>query len=232
MRMSAMAPLQRHQLARLSRSGWAAVLRHPWDEQALDCLAHWASHQLPLVVTRQPVHSASSGSIALGLPSPARWGRRRLALQVPRVAVRCLDEFPRLAAIQEQLPSSARDAARELAGRLDACHATARVFGSYGWQAISGLDHVRTDSDLDLSVAVDGAVHADAAVRALASFGAVRPRLDGELVFGDAAAVAWREWREWRAGRARAVMVKRIDGVCLQRDTTWCGHAGLAEVAA
>lgn len=232
MRMSAMAPLRRHQLARLSRSGWAAVLRHPWDEQARDCLAHWASHQLPLVVTRQPVHSASNGSIALGLPSPARWGRRRLALQVPRVAVHCLDEFPRLAAVQELLPSSARDAVRELAGRLDACHATARVFGSYGWQAISGLDHVRTDSDLDLSVTARGAEHADSAVRALESFDAIRPRLDGELIFGDAAAVAWREWREWRTGRSRAVMVKRLDGVSLQRDAAWCEHAGRMEVAA
>jgi len=227
-----MVALRRHQLARLSGTGWAAVLRHPWDAQARDCLAHWAMHQLPLVVTRQPAHCASDGRVALGLPAPARWGRRRLALQVPPAAVQCLDEFPRLAEVQALLPPPAREAVRELADRLDACHATARVFGSYGWQAISRLDHVRTDSDLDLSVAVDGAVHADAAVRALASFGAVRPRLDGELVFGDAAAVAWREWREWRAGRARAVMVKRIDGVCLQRDTAWCGHAGLAEVAA
>ena len=227
-----MVPLRRHQLARLSGSGWAAVLRHPWDEVARDCLAHWAMHRLPLVVTRQSAHSASSGSMALGLPAPARWGRRRLALQVPRTAVHGLGEFPRLAAVQALLPPSARDAARELVGRLDACHATARVFGSYGWQAISGLDHVRTDSDLDLSITIEGAVHADAAVRALESFDAVRPRLDGELVFGDGAAVAWREWSDWRAGRARAVMVKRLDGVSLQRDAAWCEHAELVEVAA
>jgi len=227
-----MVPLRRHQLARLSGSGWAAVLRHPWDEEARDCLAHWATHRLPLVVTRQSVHSASNGSMALGLPAPARWGRRRLALQVPRAAVHGLGEFPHLGAVQELLPPSARDAVNELVGRLDACHATARVFGSYGWQAISGLDHVRTDSDLDLSVTARGAVHADAAVRALESFDAVRPRLDGELVFGDAAAVAWREWSDWRAGRARAVMVKRLDGVSLQRDAAWCEHAGPVEVAA
>ncbi|WP_431121274.1 malonate decarboxylase holo-[acyl-carrier-protein] synthase [Variovorax paradoxus] len=230
--MSAMVPLRRHQLALLSGSGWAAVLRHPWDEEARECLAHWAMHRLPLVVTRQSVHSASSGSMALGLPAPARWGRRRLALQVPRAAVHGIEEFPRLAAVQALLPPSARDAVRELAGRLDACHATARVFGSYGWQAISGLDHVRTNSDLDLSITARGAVHADAAVRALETFDAVRPRLDGELIFGDGAAVAWREWSGWRAGRARAVMVKRLDGVSLQRDAAWCEHAGLVEVAA
>ena len=66
----------------------------------------------------------------------------------------------------------------------------------------------------------------------LQSFGAARPRLDGELVFDDGAAVAWREWIEWRAGRARAVLVKRLHGVALQRDAAWCERAELAEASA
>ncbi|MBT2302101.1 malonate decarboxylase holo-[acyl-carrier-protein] synthase [Variovorax paradoxus] len=229
--MNAMVSPRRHQLARLSEAGWTAVLGQPWDRPARNCLTHWAMLQLPLVVTRQPIDAAANGWIALGLPSPARWDRRRLALQVPRTAVLGLDEFPRLAEVRGLLPPSARGPVRDLQGGLDACHATARVFGSYGWQAISGLDHVRPDSDLDLSVAVEGAAHADAVAHVLRSFGAVRPRLDGELLFGDGAAVAWREWIEWRAGRARAVMVKRLDGVTLQRDTVWCEHRELAELA-
>lgn len=230
--MSAMVPLHRHQLARLSTDGWAAVLDRPWDAQARGCLAHWASHQLPLVVTRQPADATADGWIALGLPAPARWDRRRLALQVPHAAVHGLGEFPRLADVQELLPPPARGAVRELLGRLEASHAAARVFGSFGWQAISGLDHVRDESDLDLSIPVEGAAHADAVVGALGSFEAERPRLDGELMFADGAAVAWREWRAWRAGSARAVLVKRLDGVCLQRDTAWCGQAEMMEPAA
>lgn len=230
--MTAMFSLHRHQLASLTRSGWAAVLGRPWDAQARDCLGHWAIHQLPLVVTRQPADAGADGWIALGLPAPARWGRRRLALQVPRAAVDGLGEFPQLADVQNLLPPPARDAMRELLGRLRQCRAAARVFGSYGWQAISGLDHVRAASDLDLSVAVEGAAHADAVVRALGSFEALQPRLDGELMFGDGAAVAWREWAEWRAGRARAVMVKRLDGLCLHRDAAWCAHTDPMEIAA
>ena len=230
--MDAMASLRRHQLARLSEAGWARVLGRPWDAQARDCLTHWATHRLPLVVTRQPPDAAAGGWVALGLPSPLRWGRRRLALQVPQAAVRGLDEFPRLAEVLPLLPASARGPVRDLLDALAAHPAAARAFGSYGWQAISGLDHVRPESDLDLSVGVDGAAHADAVACALQTFGAERPRLDGELLFGDGAAVAWREWADWRAGRARSLMVRRLHGVSLQRDTAWCTCTEPSELAA
>jgi phosphoribosyl-dephospho-CoA transferase len=225
-----MVCLRRHQLVRLSDAGWNAVLQRTWDPQARECLTHWAMHRLPLVVTRQPTAAPAHGWIALGLPSPACWDRRRLALQVPPTSLLCFDEFPRLAKVQALLPRAARSAVRELLGGLDACRASSRVFGSYGWQAISGLDHVRPGSDLDLWISVDDAAHADAVTQVLQSFAAARPRLDGELVFDGGAAVAWREWAEWRAGRARAVMVKRVNEVVLKRDTAWCERAGLAEL--
>lgn len=224
-----MTRLRRHQLARLTDAGWSTILQRTWDVQAHECLTHWATHRLPLAVTRQSADVVSDGKIALGLPSPARWGRRRLALQVPRAAVLCFDEFPRLAEVQGLLPRSARCPVRDLVDALAACHATTRVFGSYGWQAISDLAHVRPGSDLDLWVAVDGTEQADAVAHALQSFGATKPRLDGELAFGDGAAVAWREWIEWRAGPARTVMVKRLDGVALQHDSAWCERADLTE---
>lgn len=215
-----MVPLRRHQLARLTDGGWAEVLRRPWDAQARGCLVHWATHDLPLVVTRQPAEVGAAGAVALGLPAPAQWNRRRLALHVPQAAVRRLHEFPRLANMQP--PAAA------LAGGC----ATARVFGSHGWQAITGLTHVRPGSDLDLWIAVDGMAHADAVAQALHACGATHPRLDGEIVFGDGAAVAWREWIEWRAGRVRAVLVKRLEGVALMRDAAWCAPAQPAQALA
>jgi phosphoribosyl-dephospho-CoA transferase len=119
-----------------------------------------------------------------------------------------------------------------LIAELDACQAAPRVFGSYGWQAISGLDHVRPCSDLDLSVVVYGAAQEDTVAQVLQSCGATQPRLDGELLFADGAGVAWREWIEWRAGRTRAVLVKRVHGVTLQRDTAWCKPVGRAQLSA
>jgi phosphoribosyl-dephospho-CoA transferase len=227
-----MDSLRRHRLARLSSEGWAAVLARPWEAQARDCLTHWAAHQLPLVVTRQSAHAGACDPIALGLPAPARWERCRLALYVPRSSVLRFEEFPGLAEVLELLPLPARAAARDLQAGLAACRVTARVYGSYGWQALSGLDHVRPGSDLDVWVPVEDAAHADDVACQLHSFAMERPRLDGELMFGEGAAVAWREWSEWRAARTRAVMVKRLTGAALQHDPSWCGGARLAALAA
>lgn len=217
-----MKPLRRHQLARLSASSWASVLARPWDATARQCLLHWATHRLPLVVTRQPADAATSGLIALGLPAPACWERRRIAVHVRHTSVLSFDEFSGLAEVLPSLPRRAGAAARELLAGLAACGAAARVYGSYGWQALSGLDHVRPSSDLDVWVAAKDAAHADAIAGQLHRFSTQRPRWDGELVFADGAAVAWREWIEWRAGRTRGVMVKRLAGVALQHDIAWC----------
>jgi phosphoribosyl-dephospho-CoA transferase len=225
-------PLRRHRLARLTVAGWAAVLARPWDAQAHDCLTHWASHRLPLVVTRQSTDVGASGLIALGLPAPARWERRRIAVQVPRTSVLRFDEFAVLSEVLSSLPRSARAEAGDLQAGLASCGATTRVYGSYGWQAMSGLDHVRPDSDLDVWVAVEDAAHADAVASTLRCFAAERPRLDGELIFADGTAVAWREWIEWRAGRTRAVLVKRLTGAALRLDIAWCEGARMAALSA
>jgi phosphoribosyl-dephospho-CoA transferase len=221
-----MAKLRRHQLAYLSQAGWAGVLDRHWDEEARDCLLHWAARQLPLVVTQQPAEACESGAagglVALGLQASARWGRRRLALRVPHIAVSYFDEFPRLMSVLALLPRPAREPVQGLMAGLADCGATARVYGSYGWQALSRLVHVKPSSDLDLWVGVNDAGHADQVARCLAAFADDSLRLDGELMFDDGTAVAWREWGAWRAGRARAVMVRRIGGVALMRDDVWC----------
>ena len=222
-----MTPLHRHQIARLSPAGWRQLLAGDWDAGARDCLRHWADQALPVVVTRQAEPDADV--IALGLCAPRRWQRRRLALRVPRADVLYFDEFPRLAQLVMQLPPAARPAARRLASALQACGATARVYGSHGWQFLSGLNHLREGSDLDLWVGVEDVEQADAVAAALEAFSAPALRLDGELVFPGDAAVAWREWLAWREGRSQAVLVKRLHGAAL---VTSPGVFETAEVAA
>lgn len=228
-----MDPLRRHRLAFVSDAGWVGVLERPWDPQARDCLAHWSRQRLPLVVTRQPVDAgAVIAPLALGLPAPGRWGRRRLALQMPRECVARFGEFPGLADVVTSLPAAVREAAAEVARALSACGATAHVYGSFGWQCLTGLDHVRPESDLDLWVPVEDAAHADLVGERFRRCTLNRPRLDGELVFADGAAVAWREWLAWRAGRTRALLVKRVTGAELRCDAARCVGTPMATLAA
>lgn len=208
-------PLHRHQLARLSPGGWQRLLAGDWDPEARDCLQHWATQGLPLVVTRQP---HDDDVIALGLCAPACWQRRRLALRARPAEVTGFDEFPPLPALTAQLPPAAQAPARALVLALQGCRANAHVYGSHGWQHLTGLSHVREGSDLDLWVGVADARHADAVARALDAFAVPGCRLDGELVFPGGAAVAWREWQAWRAGRAAALLVKHLHGAAME---TW-----------
>jgi phosphoribosyl-dephospho-CoA transferase len=206
-----MSALHRHQIARLTAAGWQRLLARDWDAEARDCLRHWAAHGLPLVVTRQ----GEGDGIALGLSAPRRWKHRRVALRVDRAEELYFDEFPRLEQLVSQLPPGARAPARQLALALQACGATARVYGSHGWQHLTGLQHVREGSDLDLWVSVHDGAQAEAVATALNAFPPVL-RVDGELVFDGDAAVAWREWLAWRQGRADALLVKRLRGASLE----------------
>jgi phosphoribosyl-dephospho-CoA transferase len=226
----ATVPLRRHQIVWVGEAGWRNVLARDWDAQARDCLAHWAEKRLPLVVTRQP-DLADTVSIAVGLPAPDRWNRRRLALRVARSDVLYFDEFPLADKAGSLVPVSTRLAWRGLCANLKATGVNARVYGSYGWQLLSGLDHVRADSDIDLWLSVSDLDQADAAVACLQSFASKRLRLDGELVFGDGTAVAWREWLAWRSGRAKGLLVKTLGGGALVHAPTWQRMSAVAEAA-
>jgi phosphoribosyl-dephospho-CoA transferase len=211
--------LQRHQLVRLTSEGWAGVQSGDREPLAQAALAHWAAHDLPLVVTRQRVDD--SEQVALGLPAPMCWGRRRLALSVPAAALRDPHGFPEPAAITPLLAPPERAAWTRLTDRLAALGVAPQVYGSHGWQVITCLAYLREGSDLDLWLPVRDAAQADAAAALLDDTDWRSPRLDGEIGLPDGAAVAWREWQQWRAGRADAVLVKHRTGVRLERDSQW-----------
>ena len=203
-----MVSLRRHQLAWLSDAGWAAVLA-----PSLGCAGTataWRigrAHRLPLVVTRQPADAAVTGLDRARLAAPARWGRRRLALQVPRAGAPALRRVPSpCRRCSGLLPRSARRAVRELLAGLRTLPCDGARLRQL-WLAGDQRSRPRAAGFRPRPVGRRRRRGACGCGDAGCSSPSprLRPRLDGELVFGDGAAVAWREWAEWRAGVARAV---------------------------
>jgi phosphoribosyl-dephospho-CoA transferase len=222
-------PLHRHQLVRLTDDGWRVVCERPWDADGRACLEHWAERRLPLVVTRQAPGSEHPDQLSVGLAAPTCWQRRRIALSVERKHVAWFDEFPRAVELAPSLPTQRRAHWRRLCVSLSELGAPVRVYGSHGWQLVSELTYVHPRSDVDLWVAVGDAAHADDVAAVLERFGAsTGPRLDGELLFPDGRACAWREWQAWRAGRCNAILTKTLTSVTLVRERAADAHAQAA----
>lgn len=198
--------MQRHDLFHLAPDAWAEVLQRTWDAGALDCLTYWRDHDLPLVVSRQVCTADDDGMVALGLPAPNRWSRRRLALQVRSDGLGRPAVLPGLECVAGVLPP----------GLIEALPFDVRIAGSFAWQQLTGLACVHAGSDIDLLVKVADAPAADAVATLLADCGQSGPRLDGELIFPSGAAVAWREWAAVGGTAARQVLVKRLGGAALE----------------
>ncbi len=221
-----MVVLRRHQLAWLSDAGWRELKPPAGDDNVAHCMAHWAARRLPLVVTRQTscvaaVSVATADAICLGLPAPTRFGRRKVALQVPRSSVLFFDAFPLAADITRLFVREHRAPWLELCAAVGRLGVAARVHGSHGWQRLTGLSYLHALSDVDLHLAVGSVAQADAVVALLSTTTFGGPRIDGELVFPDGSAVAWREWWQWRQGRVRQVLVKRLSGAALESGLQW-----------
>lgn len=225
-----MTALRRHQLVWLEAAAWQRLLApsadiSPRDPQSIECLRHWASHELPLVVTQQPPGRRfrhADHAVMLGLPGPLQWGRRRLVVEVRISDLARTGGFVGASAITPILPVPLRDDwCKFCAGIARIAGAEPRVYGSYGWQQLTRLAYVHEGSDIDLLVAVGSAQQADRVASRLEEAPLGAPRIDGELAFPDGTAVAWREWSLWRSGSAAHILIKRIDGAALVDAGSW-----------
>lgn len=200
----------RHDQAWLSSTGWDAALGSaaPGHVQALE---QWRKHDRPLVVTRR-TPDAAPGDLCLGLALPPDAGRKvRIALQVHEHMVARIERPLSLQAAAAAAPAPWR---APLAALLaDASGINLRAYGSLALQAGTGLPYLTDASDIDLLFTPASLHELDAGMHLLQSHQQRLP-LDGEIVFPDGAAVAWKEWRDATASGAR-VLVKDAASVRL-----------------
>jgi phosphoribosyl-dephospho-CoA transferase len=195
--------LTRNQLVWLDPVAWAQIEARNWDAQAQAILAHWRTQRLPFVVCRQHPETPSD-QLCVGLPAPQQWSRRRLALTVRLDHLTARADFPTLNQVAQVNQWAA---ALELSAALATLSVQAQVYGSHGWQWLTGLAYVHETSDLDLSVAVPSLALASEVVKRLAST-TLHCRIDGEMVFPQGQAIAWRELQQLLQGQTSQVLVK------------------------
>jgi hypothetical protein len=86
-----------------------------------------------------------------------------------------------------------------------------RVFGSLAWQALSGLQYVTPQSDIDLLWHPQSHVKLQQGIVLLKRWEQDSGlRADGEMLFGGSNAVSWREWATLKPAGDQRVLVKRI----------------------
>ncbi|MDO8251907.1 MAG: malonate decarboxylase holo-[acyl-carrier-protein] synthase [Rhodoferax sp.] len=199
-----MKNLVRNHLVWIDTLAWQQIEARDWDAQAREILTHWRAHSLPLVVCRQR-DDARGDELCVGLPAPSQWSRRRLALRVRLDQIKVSGVFPTL--LQVARANRWGRAALELSLALSSSGVDARVYGSHGWQFLTGLAYLHAESDIDLSLKVDDFETACQLVQQLAATEFPR-RIDGEIVFATGEAIAWRELQKLVAGQTAQVMVK------------------------
>lgn len=182
----------RHDLVWLTAAGWRAVCADAQPGHA-PALARWRDADWPLVARRRDADAAGDEQ-CLGLPlppDPASGAKARLALRVPRGAVaRCAPPLTLKAAL-----AAARPEWREALGALqqEALGMTLRVYGSLAMQTLTGLPYVGAGSDVDLLFCPISTQQLHAGLELLGRQTEALP-LDGEIIFPDGQAVAWKEW--------------------------------------
>jgi phosphoribosyl-dephospho-CoA transferase len=206
-----MHDLQRNRLAWLTDAAWQQVVDRNWDIQAQCILNHWRAQKLPLVLCTQRVQQAPQ-TISLGLPAPAQWARRKLALEVEPHGIQCVGTFPLLESIVQT--AFADEAMLDFLQQMHALQVPVQVYGSYGWQHLTGLAYVHLASDLDVIAPVPDMACASMVARALQDL-RLPIRIDGELAFSGGQAIAWREYLQWIDGKVKHVLLKSRKAVQL-----------------
>ncbi len=170
----------------------------------------WLAADRPLVAARQPCGEPHTERISVGLALPPALGKLRVALVAASNDIARYAPPLRLDYALAHAPAGWQSALAELdAAAMDA-GIELRVFGSLAWQALSGLQYVTPQSDIDLLWHPQSHLQLQHGMDMLSRWEQSSGlRADGEVLFGGSNAVSWREWATLKPAGDQRVLVKR-----------------------
>lgn len=199
----------RHTLVWIRPESRAAVSAQVADEKLRAHVASWLAADRPLVVARQPDNIVAD-TIAVGLASPPVQGKRRIALGV---SARDIVRHTPPLLLADTIAHAPAELQPELAELHDSAINTGiklHVFGSLAWQALSGMQYLTPQSDIDLLWHPRSNMQLQQGIALLERWEISSGlRADGEVLFGAGCAVSWREWAAMGCGDDQRVLVKR-----------------------
>jgi phosphoribosyl-dephospho-CoA transferase len=200
----------RHTLVWVRPECRADVASQVADDTLQTQVATWLESDRPLVVARQPCGETLSDTIAVGLALPPAQGKRRVALSVAAKDITRYSPPLRLADAIAHAPVEWQPALAELELSAKNLEIELRVFGSLAWQALSGLQYLTQQSDIDLLWHPKSCTQLQQGIALLSRWEKSSGlRADGEVLFGGSSAVSWREWSALKFGDDQCVLVKR-----------------------
>ncbi len=207
--------LRRHDLLRVTASGWDTMLRgHPTLADT-PLVAGWAQQGFPVVVRRR-LCADPADVLPAGLPLPPSHGKRRIAFTLPLRKVLAMPPVL-LRDAAATAPQEWQDVIAALLRLGDGLGVTPCVFGALMWEHVTGLPYLTTRSDLDLIWPVpDGPLPSRLLAELLRLDAASPVRLDGEIILPDGRAVNWREMAQASEAGGPVpvdVLVKSMEGV-------------------
>ncbi|MEO6918515.1 MAG: malonate decarboxylase holo-[acyl-carrier-protein] synthase [Collimonas sp.] len=198
----------RHSLVWLSASGWQQAAQTVAADHRIT-LARWQQADWPLVLRRRetdtPDHELCLG---LALPPDGNGDKTRIPLRAQRAEIQRIEEPLTLQKALAHMPSGWSGPLHAFAG--DCLHSgiTLRIYGSWAWQILTQQNYVTASSDIDLLFTPGSAPEFSRGMALLAQHAARLP-LDGEVIFPDGQAVAWKEcWQALHASSQPRVLVK------------------------
>jgi phosphoribosyl-dephospho-CoA transferase len=185
----------RHDLVWLTSRGWQRV-RASAPLEAIDALDLWRDAGWPAVVRRAEA-DLPAGEVAIGFALPPRrgpgpGGKLRVGCRVELSDIgRRTRALPLVGAL-DAVPAQWRDGLSALEGEAAEAGLGLAVYGSVALEALTGQPYLTPKSDIDLLLRPLNRKQLMAGLELLARHAAALP-LDGEVVFGDGRAVAWKE---------------------------------------